>query len=599
MQVNSALDEHTDTQRSCALVLTRPPEIVVCLRLANPRNSVYAIFDSHPRPDHSDGAAFIFFTSAEMTARYIAELLPVDESLASDSELQWEVQLLSNLSAHLFQAGARDLSNSDDALQTLCDANFGLLRLRVQEEIAKTRTNAITAENGKLQKTVRNLEADRRRITAENEKLQKTTRELETQLRTLRQKDARLDKRRGDERNYSSSDKGKGKAMDQSMTASIWKTVSRASDAFPSLWSSGTTNNEAARSDPGPSGTQHAEEQQKQKENDSDMAVRAQIDELKTASEAKARLTPTPSKVDLAPERRAPGGAYGFESRSRYSDVTRKSTNANDVESRDRKLAYRLQMDLVKEESSNPKNNSVEGQSAGEADQEVKRLIQLRVAKEEAARLRYSLQTESKTNYDAGYNAGSVPRSTFSESALNGTFSRGEYNLRSRKESDMSTNSEAFARHRATRKLKEEVYSNSVSSTTNRGYTRVGQRVPGGWPDSTVKGSPSPTTMREPQHDVDLDLAMRLQFEFNNEDEQLRAQLVELQAGAQVTFACTICMEEVPEDFVARVNGCKHSFCRECLRGHVVAQISENKFPIGCPSCSAEKDKGKVGGELT
>lgn len=598
MQLISNLEGITDARRSCAVVLTRPPEIIVCLRLVNPHNSVYAIFDSHPRPDHPDGAAFIFFTSAAMTARYIAELLPVDESLASDSELQWEAQLLSNLSAHLFQAGERDLSNSDDALQTLFDANFGLLRLRVQEEIGKTRCNAITTENGKLEKTVRDLQAERRRMIAENEKLQKTSRELETQLRSLRSKDARLDSSHDGRKHYSSYDKGKGKATDQSVTTSLWQKVSWASDAIPSLWGSSSTYNEAVRSDPGPSGTQHRGKEQKQKEADLDLAVSAQIDESKMASEAKARSTPTPKKVDLAPERRAPGGSYGSKSRTSYSDKASKFVSASVDERRDRELAYRIQMQLVKEDSSNPKNNSVGGQDAGEADEDVKRQVQLRVAQEEAALLEYKLRPENKTNYIAGYNAGSIPRPSISESALNGTFPRDEYYLRSRKGSNSSTHSEAIARYLATRKLKEEVYSSSTSRTMNRAYQRVGQKDTGEWPATGGRRPPSPTTVRRSQHDVDLDLAMRLQSEFNDEDEQLRVQLEKLQAVAQVTFACTICMEDVPEDFVARVNGCGHSFCRECLRGHVVARISENKFPIECPSCSTEKDKAKIGGEL-
>lgn len=526
-----------------------------------------------------------------MTARYITELLPVDESLASDSELQWEAQLLSNLSAHLFQAGERDLSNSDDALQTLFDANFGLLTLRVQEEIAKTRCNAITTENGKLERTVRDLEAERRRMIAENEKLQKTSRELKTQLRTLMLKDSKLDKGRDDGRTYSSYDKGKGKATDESMTTRILQTVSRASEAFPSFWGSSTTYNEPRRSDPGPSGTQHGDKRLKQKENDSDIALHKQIEEVKKASKVAAQ-PPVPVKVDLFPERRAPGGTYDSKSRSRYSHVASKSRSANRVEETDSELAFRLQEDLAKEESLNPRNDSAKGQSIGETDPVINRQIQLRVAKEEAALLAYNLQTKNKSNYNAGYSPRSESRSDIGESATNKSSLRDEHS------SNLSMYSEAFVRQYANQKLKEGISTSSTSKSMSRTYPRVGQKGPGDWPNSAGRHSPSPTIVRRPQHDVDLDLAMRLQFEFDNEDEQLRAQLVELQAGVQVTFACTICMEEVPEDFVARVNGCRHPFCRECLRGHVVARISENKFPIECPSCSTEKDKAKVGGEL-
>ena len=63
-------------------------------------------------------------------------------------------------------------------------------------------------------------------------------------------------------------------------------------------------------------------------------------------------------------------------------------------------------------------------------------------------------------------------------------------------------------------------------------------------------------------------------------------------------FECCICMEETAVDSIARIDSCGHIFCRECLRGHVVARLEERKFPIPCPTCTVDKckRKEKVGG---
>jgi len=104
-----------------------------------------------------------------------------------------------------------------------------------------------------------------------------------------------------------------------------------------------------------------------------------------------------------------------------------------------------------------------------------------------------------------------------------------------------------------------------------------------------------------PRSDLDdgtILYAMRLQDEFDAEDHALSAQRRELARSAQRLFTCDICMEEIPEDSIARPDSCGHTFCRECLRGHVTARLGEHRFPILCPTCTANKgkEKGSVGG---
>ena len=64
-------------------------------------------------------------------------------------------------------------------------------------------------------------------------------------------------------------------------------------------------------------------------------------------------------------------------------------------------------------------------------------------------------------------------------------------------------------------------------------------------------------------------------------------------SAARRLFVCGICLEEMPSDSVARPDPCGHAFCRECLREHVFARLDERRFPIPCPTCTANKGKGK------
>jgi len=63
--------------------------------------------------------------------------------------------------------------------------------------------------------------------------------------------------------------------------------------------------------------------------------------------------------------------------------------------------------------------------------------------------------------------------------------------------------------------------------------------------------------------------------------------------GKEKVFECCICMDEMPVDSIARIDSCGHTFCRDCLRGHVKARLEERRFPILCPTCTADEGKGK------
>ena len=83
-----------------------------------------------------------------------------------------------------------------------------------------------------------------------------------------------------------------------------------------------------------------------------------------------------------------------------------------------------------------------------------------------------------------------------------------------------------------------------------------------------------------------------LQAQFDEEDRMLAAERAELADTAQHVFDCGVCMDTLPDDSIARIDPCGHSFCRDCVRSLVVSQIESRRFPVLCPTCTAERQNG-------
>ena len=90
--------------------------------------------------------------------------------------------------------------------------------------------------------------------------------------------------------------------------------------------------------------------------------------------------------------------------------------------------------------------------------------------------------------------------------------------------------------------------------------------------------------------DSSEELAKFLQAQFDEEDQKLATEHQRLQRRYKV-FECGVCFETFVQDFVARVRGCKHSFCRDCLRQHATTTIEDRRYPIPCPACLADNSR--------
>ena len=116
-------------------------------------------------------------------------------------------------------------------------------------------------------------------------------------------------------------------------------------------------------------------------------------------------------------------------------------------------------------------------------------------------------------------------------------------------------------------------------------------------------------TIQEPPPDVDNRdhmFALQLQWDINNEfasveratreqqkyemeDRRLAIEREALAVAYPKPFQCGICLDDHPEDSVARIGQCRHPFCRDCLREYVRSKLSEHIYPIFCPICAVEQ----------
>ena len=159
---------------SAAVMITRPPEIVACLKLHTSKMDVYLIFDSHIRPNHPSGAGFILNTSMDATAAYLAALFQVDKhSTDSDTlrQFQWQMDLMRHFSGHILVSAQSNGNERENANLALLESSMTILKLNAELAAIKSENMFLKIELEKSQNVVTDLEKNMRaRIHARTSK---------------------------------------------------------------------------------------------------------------------------------------------------------------------------------------------------------------------------------------------------------------------------------------------------------------------------------------------------------------------------------------------------------------------------------------------
>jgi RING-type zinc-finger len=507
----------SDLDSSAVAIITRPPEIIACLKLRLAFRNVFIIFDSHPRPPYPNGAGMIANTSIEGTARRLAEILPnVD---FSDGILQWQAQLLSVYSGHVFVPQGVEKS-TPTLWQTILE--FSLAQLSMRAEISELRSQNVSLKNEQqrleskikeeearsqpspaqlsMQAEISKLRAEISELRSQNVSLKNGQQRLETEIkeveaRSRRQQTQTLFQQQQQQQFGSSS--GPPKYFGPPSSPPWTGHTSRPS--FPTA--STSTLNPFSTSTPNPFNT-------------------STPNPFSTAA-----LNPF-SPDFQSTTKSSSGRALGHS----FSPPTPHSGREDDKFYAIR----RLQHEYDNKDRALSDFPSAAKSSSGRAPGHPSRATRV-----------------------------PTPPSDRDDSIL--------YVMRLQHEYDNE----------------DRALSNFPSAAKSHSG-----RAPS-HPDRASRALPPPPPPRPSDRDDSLLYAMRLQHEFDKEDRVLSAERAELSKFSQRLFECGVCMEEMPYDSVARPDPCGHTFCRDCLRGHVTARLDERKFPILCPTCTADKSKGK------
>lgn len=155
---------------SATVIITRPPEIIACTKIKGSGMDVFVIFDSHPRPSYPSGSGIILSASIDQAAVRLASILPAaDSSLLSQGGLQWQAQLLNNVSGHIFVSSGLS-GDMREMQQSVIESSLVVLRLRAEVADLKKKNVRLTSENKVLEGDIQHLEdtlsVERKKVTS-------------------------------------------------------------------------------------------------------------------------------------------------------------------------------------------------------------------------------------------------------------------------------------------------------------------------------------------------------------------------------------------------------------------------------------------------
>ncbi|KAI0250865.1 hypothetical protein BJV78DRAFT_525300 [Lactifluus subvellereus] len=621
----------TDLSRidsSAVAIITRPPEILACLKLRLTTRDVFVIFDSHPRPSYPSGAGMIVSTSIEGTARRLTELLPTVD--LPDGALQWQAQLLSNCSGHVFVPHDVEMS-MPTPWQAVLESS--LAQLSMQAEIADLRS-----PNGFQ--------------TSEQQRLESEFKVAEERSRRQESLIQRLELSRGNTNDHNprlpTSPMHSWSSTYQPSTPSSSKASTSVFNNFassPSAHSRSAGNPSNHNSRPLPTPPRHSSLSMSQPSTpSSSKASPSHFNNFPPSPSAFSRsagFRDPPRDPPTPPPDYDDGPSYGlhlqngFDAEGRAPTVQRSELAKSmqqlfkcgicmedmpeDSIARPDPCGHPFCRDCLRghvsahpEEHRSPilcptctaSTGKSKGTTSGARDTLV---ASSRDISRSAGLCDSPRGSPTPFDYDDGLSYALHLQNEFGAEGRALTVQRIELAKSTQRlfkcgicMEDMPEDSIArpdpcghpfcrdCLRGHVSARLEEHRFPMlcpTCTASTGRGKDTTGAGL-----HDPRRGSPTPFAYDD---DDGLSYALHLQNGFDAEDRALTVQRTELAKSTQRLFKCGICMEDMPEDSIARPDSCGHPFCRDCLRGHVSARLEEHRFPIFCPTCTASTGKGK------
>ncbi|KAF8838980.1 hypothetical protein BDN67DRAFT_823371 [Paxillus ammoniavirescens] len=160
--LTTVLKDLNTANSSAAVILTRYPEVVACLRLCNVAGpDVFVIFNPRPASDQQQEASLTFNTSLAQTVQRLCSILPEEKHNPAQGVSNWRALPLGNCYGHVFVP--RATSRDAQALEgSLIMSSLAALELQAELSELQRENRTLTTQNQLLENNVIKLEKELR-----------------------------------------------------------------------------------------------------------------------------------------------------------------------------------------------------------------------------------------------------------------------------------------------------------------------------------------------------------------------------------------------------------------------------------------------------
>ncbi|KAF8548674.1 hypothetical protein OG21DRAFT_1422667 [Imleria badia] len=152
------LDNLRTLDSSAAILITRYPDVIICLRLRAPRQDVFVLFNPRVNSEDEQVASLTFSTSLPQIAQKLCGVFPLKKNHIPPTNFDWQGKLLEKCTGHVFvpRATSYDARVGEEALIV---SSLTLLSLRAELEELTRNNGSLKGDKRRLEKSVVDLGA--------------------------------------------------------------------------------------------------------------------------------------------------------------------------------------------------------------------------------------------------------------------------------------------------------------------------------------------------------------------------------------------------------------------------------------------------------